>query len=366
MFKRMSGACASASLVYALCHTVYAAQPDPSPGSGSAPSTPDPANGAGSAASEPGHPGDPTNDASTSTGGASAVIPPTPGAPGPPPPMSAAAPSDVPDAIPEVIEIDDAAPAESASSVHITSADLARRSRTQVSDILRQVPGLMVSQHAGGGKSDQYFIRGFDADHGTDVAVHADGIFVNLPSHAHGQGYADTHFLIPETIDTVDVHKGPYAARFGDFYTAGAMELKTLDSVAAPTIWIAAGGPLAGPRRFEQYNRRIVGMASPQLRADGSDRSLIALQIADSDGPFVNAQRFRQGNALVKWRGEIGRGDLQLATSWYAAKWNASGQVPESAVTDGSISRFGSVDPSEGGDTSRTSASDREMAAVFL
>lgn len=213
----------------------------------------------------------------------------------------------------------------------------------------------MVSQHAGGGKSDQYFIRGFDADHGTDIAVYADGVPVNMPSHGHGQGYADTHFLIPETIDAVDVHKGPYAARFGDFYTAGAMELKTLDSVEGPTVWIAAGAPFAGPRRFDQYNRRIVGMASPQIRDNDTDRALIAAQIANNDGPFENPQKFRQGNALVKWRGKVGRGELKLETNWYAAKWNASGQVPESAVADGSVDRFGSLDPSEGGDTSRTS-----------
>lgn len=255
----------------------------------------------------------------------------------------------------EVIEIDDTAPAESASSVHISRKDLEQRSRTQVSDILRQVPGLMVSQHAGGGKSDQYFIRGFDADHGTDIAIYADGMPVNMPSHGHGQGYADTHFLIPETIGTVDVHKGPYAARFGDFYTAGAMELSTIDQIDGPTIWIAGGVPLAGPKRFDQYNRRIVGMASPQLRDNETDRSLIAAQIAYTDGPFENAQHFRQGNALAKWRGSVGRGDLAIATMWYSARWDASGQVPESAVDDGTVSRFGSLDPSEGGDTSRTS-----------
>jgi outer membrane receptor protein involved in Fe transport len=254
----------------------------------------------------------------------------------------------------EVIEIDDTAPAESASSVHLSLDDLARRSRTQVSDILRQVPGLMVSQHAGGGKSDQYFIRGFDSDHGTDIAIYADGVPVNLPSHGHGQGYADTHFLIPETISTVDVHKGPYAARFGDFYTAGAMELSTLDKVDGPTMWIAGGVPLAGARMGEQYNRRLVGMASPQIRSDSGDKALIAAQLADTDGPFDNAQRFRQGNALIKWQGRVGVGDLKLQTSWYAASWNASGQVPESAVADHTISRFGSLDPSEGGDTSRT------------
>jgi hypothetical protein len=284
----------------------------------------------------------PSGTSATASGDATAAP-----APGP-----AAEPAD---ADPEVIEIDDQAPAESASSVHLSRDDLERRSRTQVSDILRQVPGLMVSQHAGGGKSDQYFIRGFDADHGTDIAIFADGIPVNMPSHAHGQGYADTHFLIPETISTVDVHKGPYSARFGDFYTAGAMELQTIDHVDGPTLWIAGGAPLTGPRSFEQYNRRIVGMASPELRDRDTDRSLIAAQIADTDGPFESAQRFRQGNALVKWQGQVGRGDLRLETSWYAASWNASGQVPESAVTQGLIDRFGSLDPTEGGDTSRTS-----------
>jgi outer membrane receptor protein involved in Fe transport len=271
-----------------------------------------------------------------------------------PPPDAVAADAEVAGADSEVIEIDDHAPAESASSVHLSAEDLRMRSRTQVSDILRQVPGLMVSQHAGGGKSDQYFIRGFDADHGTDIAIYADGIPVNLPSHGHGQGYSDTHFLIPETVSTVDVHKGPYSARFGDFYTAGAMELQTLDKIDGPTLWIAAGAPLAGPRSFEQYNRRLVGMASPEIRNNDSDRSLIAAQIADSDGPFDNAQHFRQGNALVKWQGQVGRGDLVLETNWYSASWNASGQVPESAVASGLISRFGSLDPSEGGDTSRT------------
>ena len=285
--------------------------------------------------------------------------PPTPAQP-PAPPASATPPVAPAEPVPdqsgaEVIEIDDTAPAESASSVHLSLKDLQLRSRTQVSDILRQVPGLMVSQHAGGGKSDQYFIRGFDADHGTDIAIYADGIPVNLPSHGHGQGYADTHFLIPETVATVDVHKGPYAARFGDFYTAGAMELTTIDKVDGPTIWIAGGVPLAGPKRLEHYNRRMVGMASPQLRDTDTDRSLIAVQIADSDGPFVHPQGFRQGNALVKWRGTVGRGELKLETNWYAAKWNASGQVPESAVADGTVSRFGSLDPTEGGDTSRTS-----------
>src|SRR5689334_3230889 len=197
----------------------------------------------------------------------------------------------------ETIVITADAPAESASSVRLTQDQLRYRSRTQPSDFLRQVPGVMVSQHAGGGKADQYFVRGFDADHGTDVAIFADGVPVNLTSHGHGQGYADTHWMIPETIDSVEVHKGPYAARFGDFYTAGAMELKTIDKIDGPTAWVAASSAL---------DRRLVGMASPSLRK--GDRSLIALQIAENEGPFTNPQDFRQGNALVKWADEIGPG----------------------------------------------------------
>ena len=253
----------------------------------------------------------------------------------------------------ETIEVVDDAPAESASSVHLDRDTLSMRSRTQPSDILRNVPGLVVSQHAGGGKADQYFIRGFDADHGTDIAIFADGVPVNLTSHGHGQGYADTHWMIPETIDQVDVHKGPYDARFGDFTTAGALELKTLDQVAGPTLWVAAGGPLAGPRALESYNRRLVGMASPHI-IDG-DKTLLALQVADSDGPFIHPQGFTQGNALAKWQGPLHGGWLKLETNWYTAKWHASGQLPESEVESGRLDRFDSIDPSEGGVASRAS-----------
>jgi hypothetical protein len=340
------------------CGLTHHSSAQPAPGT---PATPD-----GQAGSAPAPPGDPGTPPGAQPGVPPGTAPGTPAsdsssgtsvtASGDAAVALAPGPADVPDeADAEVIEIDDRAPAESASSVHLSRDDLQFRSRTQVSDILRQVPGLMVSQHAGGGKSDQYFIRGFDADHGTDIAIYADGIPVNMPSHGHGQGYADTHFLIPETVSTVDVHKGPYSARFGDFYTAGAMELQTIDHVDGPTLWVAGGAPLAGPKSFDQYNRRLVGMASPELRDSATDRSLIAAQIADTDGPFDNAQRFRQGNALVKWQGQVGRGELHLETNWYAASWNASGQVPESAVAQGLISRFGSLDPSEGGDTSRTS-----------
>lgn len=256
----------------------------------------------------------------------------------------------------ETIEVTSDAPAESASSVHLDPGKLRYRARTQPSDLLRQVPGLVVSQHAGGGKSDQYFIRGFDADHGTDIAILADGIPVNLTSHGHGQGYADTHFLIPETIETVDVHKGPYAARYGDFYTAGALELKTIDKVDSATVWVASGAPLGdSATRLERSDKRLVGMASPRLRRNSDDTSLLALQVAENDGPFINAQDFRQGNALLKWRGQVGPGELRFASTWYSGTWNQSGQLPAGEIETGRLPRFGAIDPSEGGDAMRAS-----------
>jgi hypothetical protein len=252
----------------------------------------------------------------------------------------------------ETITIEDEAPAESASSVHLDRGKLGTRSRTQMSDILRQVPGLIVSQHAGGGKADQYFIRGFDADHGTDIAVFADGIPVNLTSHGHGQGYADTHWLIPETIDSVDVHKGPYAARFGDFYTAGALELKTLDSLPSKgTVYLSGGSALAGSRLA--LDRRMVAMASPELRAH--DKTLLAAEIGEQDGAFVHPQDFQRGIAMGKWQGDVGHGRLKLETNWYTARWNQSGQLPANLVESGELDRFGAIDPSEGGNAQRAS-----------
>jgi outer membrane receptor protein involved in Fe transport len=252
----------------------------------------------------------------------------------------------------ETILVEADAPAESASSVHLDREQLARRSRTQMSDVLRQVPGLAVSQHAGGGKADQFFIRGFDADHGTDIAVFADGVPVNLTSHGHGQGYADTHWLIPETIASVDVHKGPYAARYGDFYTAGALELRTLDEIDGDgAIYVAGSAPLAGGRGFTAIDRRLVAMASPRLRE--RDKSLLAVEIGEQDSAFVNPQDFQRAIAMGKWQDHVGRGRLKLQANAYTARWNQSGQIPASLVDGGMLDRFGAIDPTEGGNTMR-------------
>ena len=283
--------------------------------------------------------------------------PPVPGIE-PRPPASKAeveqAPSDakllaMANAAAETIVIKDDAPAESASSIHLDLEHLTRRPHAQMSDLLRQVPGLAVSQHAGGGKADQYFIRGFDADHGTDIAVFADGVPVNLVSHGHGQGYADTHWLIPETIAAVDVHKGPYAARYGDFYTAGALELRTRDAIDEDaTVWISGGSSLRGG-----FDSRLVAMASPHVR--DNDKTLLAAEVGQQDGPFVNPQGFQRGIAMGKWKTKLAGGQLSVEANGYTARWNQSGQIPESLVASGALDRFGAVDPTEGGASARGS-----------
>jgi hypothetical protein len=281
--------------------------------------------------------------------------PPTADHPAAEPPASESAPADVATEISpqEVIVIEGRPPPESASSVHFTEKELRRRPHNQPSDVLRQTPGLVVSQHAGGGKSDQYFLRGFDADHGTDVALFVDGVPVNLTSHGHGQGYADSHWIIPETIASLDVHKGPYSARFGDFYTAGAIEMKTIESIPGAGVWMTAGTELAGPVAFERPTSRLVGMASPSMPLG---KTLVAAEISSTDGPFIHQQNFRRYTTMARWSAPLGGGDLGITLNAYGARWNQSGQVPSAEVDAGRLDRFDSIDPSEGGTSSRSSA----------
>lgn len=288
-------------------------------------------------------------------GGATAARP----DPTPPPPTATDADAELDlaladlDDADEVIVVHGDAPAEAASSVHFDRATLRERPHTRPSDLLRQTPGLVVAQHAGGGKSDQYFLRGFDADHGTDVAIFVDGIPVNLTSHGHGQGYADTHWIIPETIAAVDVHKGPYAARFGDFYTAGAIEMTTIEPEPGAQIWLTGGTQLTGPVALRQPTARLVGMASPRIE---NGRAMIAAELGYTGGPFLEPQDFGHAHLLAKGRRRLAGGELRGAATFYAARWNQSGQLPAAEVEAGRLDRFGALDPTEGGRTRRASA----------
>jgi hypothetical protein len=231
-----------------------------------------------------------------------------------------------------------------ASSSVIRELDIQLRPRESAQELLRLTPGLVIAQHGGGGKAEQIFLRGFDADHGTDVAISVDGSPVNMVSHGHGQGYADLHFLIPEVVERVDVRKGPYDARDGDFATAGAVTFRTRDRIPEPLVAVRYGSFRTG---------RALAMApfgGDATRPGG----YVALAANTARGPFESPQDYGRLTFFGKYTAPISDGvDLFASASGFGARWNQSGQVPERAVESGLIGRFGSIDPSEGGDTER-------------
>lgn len=212
-------------------------------------------------------------------------------------------------------------------------------------EILQKVPGLIIGQHAGGGKAEQLFLRGFDIDHGTDISLSVDGMPVNMVSHAHGQGYSDLHFVIPETINKIDFGKGPYYAKEGDFNTAGYVNFTTKDYVNESSIKQSIG----------QFNTlRTFGMFN-LLKNNKRQNAYVALEYLMGDGPFDSPQNFNRFNLFGKYVIFTPKNDkLTLTTSHFTSRWDASGQIPQRAVNNGSISRFGAIDDTEGGTTSRT------------
>lgn len=234
-------------------------------------------------------------------------------------------------------------PVAASSQQFIPDKEILLQPQGRPAQMLRLIPGFITVEHSGGaGKADQYFLRGFDADHGTDVAFFADNMPINLRTHAHGQGYTDLNFIIPETIKGVDVYKGTYHAEFGDFDTAGAVRFVTRDVVEEGVVQ-AAGG------QFD--TQRYLLMLSPTT---GKVRTLFAAEGYYTNGPFLNDNRYFRANILGKATlNPNPRSELSLTGSYHKAQWNASGEVPFRAVSSGALDRFGSIDPSEGGRTER-------------
>ena len=225
--------------------------------------------------------------------------------------------------------------------------DLQLRPSNTPSDVMRLTPGLTIGQHHGGGKADQILFRGFDSDHGTDYAVFIDGMPVNMVSHAHGQGYADMHWLIPETIDRVEIYKGPYFAHLGDFATSGAMNIITKKSDKDSTLTLSGGS----------YNtQRYVGILSPP---EGTPlRPFIAGEFYHNDGPFKSENNYNRYNLLAKFGLlSTANSNLNFLGTFFKTAWDASGELPARAVRSGEIGRFGSFDPSEGGKSERQNLS---------
>src|SRR5258705_5970598 len=221
-------------------------------------------------------------------------------------------------------------PVAASSELLIPGKDFELVPHGRPADVLRYVPGLIMSQHQGGGKAEQYLLRGFDADHGTDVALFVDGLPVNLRSHAHGQGYADLHFLIPETLKQVDVFKGPYFVEFGDFATAGAFNFVTLDTV--PENLVSAAGGNWGTQRY-------LTLLSPTL---DRVKTLFATEVYTTNGPFDRPQDYIRFNVFGKATASLSENvDASIWMSYLNSNWFASGEIPERAVREGLIGRFG-------------------------
>lgn len=235
--------------------------------------------------------------------------------------------------------------APSASSGRASSAELMDRPFLRRGELLEVVPGMIVTQHSGGGKANQYFLRGFNLDHGTDFAIFVDNMPVNNRSHGHGQGYADINFLIPELVEELEYVKGPYFSRFGDFSTAGAA-------------------------RFRLYRELPQGIASFTIGTDNFYRGLLADSVEAGDGiaTFALEYNYYDGpwampDELNRWNGffryVIGDEDdfASITLMGFDSTWNATDQVPERLINNGTIDRLGFVDPSVGGDSYRFSLS---------
>ncbi len=230
----------------------------------------------------------------------------------------------------------------------ISQIDIQTRTVTNSQEVLRLVPGLFIGQHAGGGKAEQLFLRGFDIDHGTDINITVDGMPVNMVSHAHGQGYADLHFLIPELIGNVSFEKGPYHADKGNMATAGYVDFRTKKILPDNMIKLEAG-------RFNTY--RAVGMMNllPENAEEKGHHAYLASEYMYSNGYFDNPQDFNRLNLFGKYYGKMGKHNyMSVSASAFSSKWKASGQIPERALQSGLIGYFGAIDPNEGGNTHRT------------
>ena len=249
---------------------------------------------------------------------------------------------------------------DAASQGVIRSELLASRPALRPGEVLEFVPGLIVTQHSGDGKANQYFLRGFNLDHGTDFTTSVDGMPVNMPTHGHGQGYSDLNFLIPELVERIEYRKGPYLATHGDFAAAGAADIAYKTRLEAPFAQVSIG---------QNGYRRGVAADTRQLRDDVT--LLGAVEWMGNNGPWTVPEGLHRQNAVLRLsQGTRERGST-LSLMAYEARWNSTDQVPQRLIDAGSYNgrpfgRYDSVDPTDGGSTSRYSLSgewhDRDRA----
>ncbi len=233
--------------------------------------------------------------------------------------------------------------ADSATEGTVGAAELADRPTLRPGELLETIPGVIITQHAGGGKANQYFLRGFNLDHGTDFATFLDGMPLNLPTHGHGQGYADMNIVIPELVQRVNYQKGVYYVENGDFSSAGAARLEFF-KVLPQSIATVEGGSF-------NYGR-VMFADSPQV---GDGHLLYAGEFMHNDGPWDKPDNYNKVNGQLTYsRGDAANG-FSFTARAYHGEWDSSDQIAASAIADGLVTRFGSLDNTTGGDSQRYS-----------
>ncbi len=234
---------------------------------------------------------------------------------------------------------------DAASAGYVTPRLIESRPLQRPGAVLEFVPGVIVTQHSGDGKANQFFLRGFNLDHGTDFATSVAGMPVNMPTHGHGQGYSDLNFLIPELVSRIDYRKGPYFASEGDFSSAGAAHMHYQDKLANGIVQVTAGG-------FDY--RRALAAGS---RDAGPGTLLYALELVGNNGPWQNPERFGKQNAVMRYSVGNAQAEHSLTAMAYQGRWNATDQIAQRAVNSGQVSRLAAIDATDGGDSQRYSLS---------
>ena len=234
---------------------------------------------------------------------------------------------------------------DAASQGAVNAKGIEERPMSRTGEVLETVPGMMVTQHSGDGKANQYFLRGYNLDHGTDFATWVAGMPVNMPTHAHGQGYTDLNFLIPELVSRIQYNKGPYFAEDGDFSSVGSARISYAEELPSTLATLTTGQ--------NKYNRALLA-GSPQL---GAGRMVYGLEYFYTNGPWDNPEKLHRVNGVLRYaQGSAGNG-FNVTAMGYTANWNSTDQIPQRAVQSGQIDSFGAIDPTDGGQSSRYSLS---------
>jgi outer membrane receptor protein involved in Fe transport len=232
--------------------------------------------------------------------------------------------------------------ATTASQGTISQEQIQTRPLSRPGEVLETIPGVIVTQHSGTGKANQFFLRGFNLDHGTDFATSFDEIPINMVSHAHGQGYTDLNFLIPELIETIQYHKGATSIDDGDFASAGTAKISSIHSLDRPYVQMTLG---------KNDLLRVLGVGNLQLQ---NGEIIAAIENLNNDGPWINPENLSKQNVFLKYFSGDHSKNKSIAFQHYQSKWDATDQIPERLIDSGEIDRFGSLNTSDGGKSSRT------------